>query len=60
MESKLVLILFQVAPFITGEGGNPNMIIPRDEEHLRDTIQYWMNQGVKWFKVYRNTKPQEI
>jgi len=48
------------APFITGEGGNPNMIIPRDEEHLRDTIQYWMNQGVKWFKVYRNTKPQDL
>ena len=48
------------APFITGEGGNPNMIIPKNEQHLRDTIQYWMNQGVKWFKVYRNTKPNDL
>jgi hypothetical protein len=48
------------APFITGEGGNPNMIIPRNEQHLRDTIQYWMNQDIKWFKVYRNTKPEDL
>jgi hypothetical protein len=48
------------APFITGEGGNPNMIIPRNEQHLRDTIQYWMNKDVKWFKVYRNTKPEDL
>lgn len=48
------------APFITGEGGNPNMIIPRNEQHLRDTIQYWMKQGIKWFKVYRNTKPKDL
>lgn len=48
------------APFITGEGGNPYMITPRNEQHLRDTIQYWMNQDVKWFKVYRNTKPEDL
>ena len=38
------------APFINGEGGNPNMIIPADERQLRDTIRYWTNQGVTWFK----------
>ncbi|WP_020404715.1 amidohydrolase family protein [Gracilimonas tropica] len=48
------------APFITGPGGNPNMIIPRNEEHLRDTLQYWFNQGIKWVKVYRNTKPEDL
>lgn len=48
------------APFITGQGGNPNMIIPRDKQHLRDTIQHWINQGVKWFKVYRNTNPDDL
>ncbi|WP_420386302.1 amidohydrolase family protein [Roseivirga sp.] len=48
------------APFITGPGGNPNMIIPRDEAHLRDTIQYWIDKGVRWFKVYRNTKPEDL
>ncbi len=48
------------APFITGEGGNPNMVIPRDEQHLRDTMQYWIDKGVKWFKVYRNTKPDDL
>ncbi|WP_082338071.1 amidohydrolase family protein [Roseivirga seohaensis] len=48
------------APFITGTGGNPNMIIPRNEQHLRDTMQYWINQGVEWFKVYRNTNPNDL
>ncbi len=48
------------APFITGKGGNPNMIIPRNEQHLRDTMQYYINQGVKWFKVYRNTTPDDL
>ncbi|KYG79508.1 amidohydrolase [Roseivirga seohaensis] len=48
------------APFITGAGGNPNMIIPRNEQHLRDTMQHWIKQGVEWFKVYRNTNPNDL
>lgn len=48
------------APFITGKGGNSNMIIPRNEQHLRDTMQYYINQGVRWFKVYRNTSPTDL
>ncbi|WP_203293523.1 amidohydrolase family protein [Luteirhabdus pelagi] len=48
------------APFITGKGGNPNMIIPRNTEHLRDTMQHWLDLGVKWFKVYRNTNPDDL
>ncbi len=48
------------APFITGQGGNPNMIIPRDTEHLKDTMKHWLDQGVKWFKVYRNTNPDDL
>lgn len=48
------------APFITGQGGNPNMIIPRDTRHLKDTMQHWLDQGVKWFKVYRNTNPDDL
>lgn len=48
------------APFITGIGGNPNMIIPRNETHLRDTIQHWLNQGVNWFKVYRNISTDDL
>lgn len=48
------------APFITSQGGNPNMIIPRNETHLRDTIKHWLNQGVNWFKVYRNITPDDL
>lgn len=48
------------APFITSKGGNPNMIIPRNEQHLRDSMQYWLDKGIKWFKVYRNTKPDDL
>ena len=47
-------------PYFTGNGGNPNMIIPRDEKHIKDTIQYWTKKGVRWFKVYRNTKPNDL
>ncbi|MCB0686478.1 MAG: hypothetical protein KDC53_08135 [Saprospiraceae bacterium] len=32
------------APFITGVGGNPNMIIPSNDKQLIDTMQYWLNQ----------------
>lgn len=48
------------APFITGAGGNPNMIIPADEQSLRDTLQYWMDRGIKWFKVYRNISMNDL
>jgi hypothetical protein len=48
------------APFITGPGGNPNMIIPNNERHLRDTLQHWFKKGAKWVKVYRNTKPEDL
>ena len=47
-------------PYFTGEGGNPNMIIPDDEKQIRDTIQYWTGKGVRWFKVYRNTSPEDL
>ncbi len=47
-------------PYFTGVGGNPNMIIPRNEEHIRDTMQYWIEQGVSWFKVYRHTDPNDL
>ncbi len=48
------------APFITGKGGNPNMMIPRSENEIRDFIKRWVNQGVKWFKVYRNTNTEDL
>ncbi len=47
-------------PYFTGKGGNPNMIIPESEEQIRDTIRYWTQKGVRWFKVYRNTSPKDL
>jgi hypothetical protein len=47
-------------PYFTGEGGNPNMIIPQNENHIKDTIQYWTEKGVRWFKVYRNIRPNDL
>ncbi|UII26898.1 amidohydrolase family protein [Fulvivirga maritima] len=47
-------------PYFTGKGGNPNMIIPRNENHIKDTIQYWTEKGVRWFKVYRHTTPSDL
>lgn len=48
------------APFITGKGGNPNMIIPRNSKHLQDTLGYWLERGIKWIKVYRNIHPNDL
>lgn len=48
------------APFITGSGGNPNMVIAKNAEHLRDTMQYWLSQGIRWFKAYRNITPDHL
>ena len=45
-------------PYITGKGGNPNMIIPQNEDQLRDTIKFWTDKGAKWLKVYRNIEPE--
>lgn len=45
-------------PYITGKGGNPNMIIPQNEDQLKDTIKFWTDKGVKWLKVYRNIEPE--
>ncbi len=47
-------------PYFTGPGGNPNMIIPRNAQHIRDTMQYWIQRGVSWFKVYRHTRPEDL
>lgn len=47
-------------PYITGKGGNQNMIIPQNEDQLRYTIKFWADKGVKWFKVYRNIEPKYL
>lgn len=47
-------------PYFTGEGGSSAMVIPRDEQHIKDTMQYWLDKGVSWFKVYRHTKPEDL
>ncbi len=52
--------IFTSAPYFTGEGGSSSMIIPRDEKHIRDTMQYWIERGVSWFKVYRHTNPNDL
>ena len=52
--------IFASGPYFTGEGGNQNMIIPKNEKQIRDTIQFWTNRGVRWFKVYRNTNPNDL
>ena len=52
--------IFPSGPYFTGDGGNPNMIIPKNEKQIRDTIQFWVKKGVNWFKVYRNTNPDDL
>ncbi|MDL5513303.1 amidohydrolase family protein [Arenibacter sp. M-2] len=47
-------------PYLTGSKGKSNFIRFTDEKMVRDTIKYWAGQGVKWLKVYRNTRPQDL
>ncbi len=48
------------SPYFTGPEGKSNFIRFTDEKMVRDTIKYWAEQGVKWLKVYRNTRPQDL
>jgi len=36
------------------------MIIPKDAQHIRDTMAFWLEQGVRWFKVYRHIRPEDL
>lgn len=47
-------------PYFTGPAGKPHFIRFTDEKMVRDTIRYWAEQGVKWLKVYRHTRPQDL
>ncbi len=47
-------------PYFTGPKGKTNFIRFTDEETVRDTIRYWAKKGVKWLKVYRNTRPSDL
>ena len=47
-------------PYFTGPEGKTNFIRFTNEKAVRDTIQYWANKGVKWLKVYRNTRPPDL
>lgn len=47
-------------PYITGPEGKSNFIRFTNEEMIRDTIRFWADKGVKWFKVYRHTRPQDL
>lgn len=48
------------SPYFTGDDGKPHFIHPKNEKHLQDTMQYWIDKGVKWFKVYMNTNPEDL
>lgn len=48
------------SPYFTGPEGKPHFIRFTDEKSIRDTITYWANQGVKWFKAYQHTRPSDL
>ncbi|MFD2034031.1 amidohydrolase family protein [Belliella marina] len=47
-------------PYITDPSGKGNFIRFYNEDKLRDTIRYWAEHGIKWFKVYRHTRPKDL
>ena len=47
-------------PYFTGPEGKSNFIRCTDSLMIRDTIRQLARQGVRWLKVYRNTRPAEL
>ncbi len=48
------------SPYFTGPEGRDNFVRFTNEKQVRDSIRYWARQGVAWFKVYRNTRPEDL
>jgi len=48
------------SPYFTGPAGKPHFIRFTDEESIRDTISYWVEKGVRWFKAYQHTRPSDL
>ncbi|WP_430908867.1 amidohydrolase family protein [Maribacter sp. 2-571] len=47
-------------PYFSGPDGKTNFVRFTNEKMVRDTIRYWGKKGVKWLKVYRNTRPSDL
>jgi len=52
--------VLHTGPYFTGPGGSPAMINPESIDQVADTVLYWVEQGVSWFKVYRHIKPDML
>lgn len=48
------------SPYFTGRGGRSNFISFTTEENIRDSVRYWAYKGVQWFKVYVDTRPEDL
>lgn len=48
------------SPYFTGPDGKSNFIRFTDEKVIRDTIRFWAQKGVKWFKAYQGTRPADL
>lgn len=48
------------SPYFTGPAGKPHFIRFTKEQSIRDTISYWVEKGVKWFKAYQHTRPSDL
>ena len=47
-------------PYINGPGGSGAMFIPTDSDTIGKFINHWVNEGVRWFKVYRQITPSAL
>lgn len=48
------------SPYFTGPDGKSNFIRFTNEKMVRDTIRFWAQKGVKWFKAYMGTRPEDL
>lgn len=48
------------SPYFTGPNGKSNFIRFTNEKMVRDTIRFWAQKGVRWFKAYMGTRPADL
>lgn len=52
--------IIHTGPYMTGPDGNWVMTIPESEKAIRHFVDYWADQGVRWFKAYRHIRPEDL
>ncbi len=52
--------IFVTGPYLTGTGGADNMSWVGSPEEARRIVDYWADEGVRWFKAYTRIRREDL